>query len=146
MKEHIVIGKGCMIFLEKKIYIFTSCCTCSLFLSSFSKSNMFLISLIPSASCSSAACSSNRVLLHNGKQASIPFFLVIYHVWTSSVSLGHTCVKLQKHHILFSFFALSLLSLRGAGVGSHVPPSVSLSLWCLSQTEGGLFHLWRRAE
>lgn len=36
-------------------------------------------------------------------------------------------------------------SLCGAGVGSHVPPTVCLSDWCVPQSEGGLFYLWRRA-
>lgn len=39
-----------------------------------------------------------------------------------------------------------VFSLCGAGVGSWMQPSVSLFDWTLSQTEGGLLHLWRETE
>lgn len=39
-----------------------------------------------------------------------------------------------------------MFSLCRAGVGSWIQPSVSLVVWTLSETEGGLFHLWRETE
>lgn len=80
---------------------------------------MFPVSLFFSTSCSSTNCSSNRVLLHNGKQASIQFLFNIHPLLnnpsthnpsTNQSVLGHRCDKLQKLHILSVFFLLCLCS------------------------------------
>lgn len=60
---------------------------------------------------------------------------------TGNKSSSPVCPHLFLHSHNMLCLRPLLLSICGVGVGSHVPPTVSLSLRRVSQTEGGLLHL-----
>lgn len=60
--------------------------------------------------------------------------------WSNNKALSQ-CFRNITSSLSFSSFSVCT-----AGLGSCIESSVCLSVRHLSQTEGGLFHLWRRAE